>query len=199
MASDYSDEAGSKMIDDFMRFGERMGERAMYARAAQMQKTFRNATRAAHEAAGADRVADEEPSEWAKLDMHEFRGIEGYDTIKEIIEDMIQVPRRHPAPRGSGSFSRLTARAGSWSFPSFRPPSVLSARPLWARLVARVPHGGGAPRKEGERNPSGLEFSGGDGRWHTLLKSFRGHERGRRCRANARTQGDRGRRRGQGD
>ena len=29
MASDYGDEAGSKMIDDFMRFGERMGERAM--------------------------------------------------------------------------------------------------------------------------------------------------------------------------
>ncbi len=42
MASDYGDEAGSKMIDDFMRFGERMGERAMYARAAQMQRTYQS-------------------------------------------------------------------------------------------------------------------------------------------------------------
>ena len=90
MASDYGDEAGSKMIDDFMRFGERMGERAMYARAAQMQKAFQNATHAAHEAAGADRAADEEPSEWAKLDMYEFRGIEGYDAIKGIIEGKLK-------------------------------------------------------------------------------------------------------------
>lgn len=37
MASDYGDEAGSKMIDGFMRFGERMGERAMYAWAGQMR------------------------------------------------------------------------------------------------------------------------------------------------------------------
>mgnify|MGYP000408768602 CR=1 FL=1 len=52
MASDYGDEAGSKMIDDFMRFGERMGERAMYTRASQMQRAFQNATQSAREAAG---------------------------------------------------------------------------------------------------------------------------------------------------
>lgn len=90
MASDYGDEAGSKMLDGFMRFGERMGERAMYARAAQMQKAFQNATRTARKAAGADGPAAEEPPEWAKLDMHEFRGIEGYDAIKEIIEDRLK-------------------------------------------------------------------------------------------------------------
>ena len=30
MASDYGDDAGEKMIEDFMRFGERMGERVLY-------------------------------------------------------------------------------------------------------------------------------------------------------------------------
>lgn len=89
MASDYGDDAGSKMIDDFMRFGERMGERAMYARAAQMQRAFQNATRTAREAAGEKARPEEAPPEWAKLDMHEFQGIEGYDEIKGVIEDRL--------------------------------------------------------------------------------------------------------------
>lgn len=88
MASDYGDEAGSKMIDDFMRFGERMGERAMYARAAQMQKAFRNATRSAQELFG-DHAPGGDAPEWAKLDMHEFQGIEDYDAIKGIIGDRL--------------------------------------------------------------------------------------------------------------
>ena len=88
MASDYGDEAGSKMIDDFMRFGERMGERAMYARAAQMQKAFRNATRSAQELSG-DHAPGGDAPEWAKLDMREFQGIEDYDAIKGIIGDRL--------------------------------------------------------------------------------------------------------------
>ena len=88
MASDYGDEAGSKMIDDFMRFGERMGERAMYARAAQMQKAFRNVTRSAQELSG-DHAPGGDAPEWAKLDMHEFQGIEDYDAIKGIIGDRL--------------------------------------------------------------------------------------------------------------
>lgn len=88
MASDYGDEAGSKMIDDFMRFGERMGERAMYARAAQMQKAFRNATRSAQELSG-DHAPGGDAPEWAKLDMHEFQGIGDYDGIKGIIGDRL--------------------------------------------------------------------------------------------------------------
>lgn len=83
MASDYGDEAGSKMIDDFMRFGERMGERAMYTRASQMQRAFQNATQSAREAAGEAPAGN--LAEWAKLDMHEFQGIEDYEAIKGII------------------------------------------------------------------------------------------------------------------
>ncbi len=88
MASDYGDEAGNKMIDDFMRFGERMGERAMYTRASQMQRAFQNATLAAREAAG-EVVPSENLPEWAKLDMQEFQGIEDYEAIKGIIEDRL--------------------------------------------------------------------------------------------------------------
>lgn len=87
MASDYGDEAGSKMIDDFMRFGERMGERAMYARAAQMRQALENATREAHGITGD--AAEERSPEWAKLDMHEFQRIEDYEGIKGIIEDRL--------------------------------------------------------------------------------------------------------------
>ena len=80
MASDYGDDAGEKMIEDFMRFAERMGERAMYERAHRIQRACENATRAARRPAG------EDAPEWAKLDMAEFQEIEGYDGIKATIE-----------------------------------------------------------------------------------------------------------------
>lgn len=89
MASDYGDEAGEKMLDNFMRFGERMGERAMYARADRMQHAFQNATRAARGTARKATPDREVSPEWAKLDMAEFREIEDYDGIKGIIEDKL--------------------------------------------------------------------------------------------------------------
>ena len=89
MASDYGDEAGEKMLDNFTRFGERMGERAMYDRANRMQRAFQNATRTAQKAAGGGLPAREVSPEWAKLDMAEFQGIEDYDGIKGIVEDKL--------------------------------------------------------------------------------------------------------------
>ena len=88
MASDYGDEAGGKMMDDFMRFGERMGERAMYARAVQMRQAFESATRDARGVAG-ENPGKDDPPEWAKLDMQEFQRIEDYDSIKGVIEDRL--------------------------------------------------------------------------------------------------------------
>lgn len=90
MASDYGDEAGEKMLDNFSRFGERMGERAMYSRADRMQRAFQNATRAARGAAGKATPDREVSPEWAKLDMAEFREIEDYDGIKGIIEGKLE-------------------------------------------------------------------------------------------------------------
>lgn len=85
MASDYGDDAGEKMIEDFARFGERMGERAMYDRAKRMEAAFEKARDAAR-ATPAEGGTREEPVEWAKLDMAEFQEIEDYAGIKGIIE-----------------------------------------------------------------------------------------------------------------
>lgn len=82
MASDYGDESGEKMLDNFIRFGERMGEEAMRNRADKLHDAFEHAKARASEKG----APWNEPSEWAKLDMHEFREIEGYGEVKRIIE-----------------------------------------------------------------------------------------------------------------
>lgn len=89
MASDYGDDAGEKMIEDFMRFGERMGEGAMYDRAKRMEAAFEKARDAAR-ATPAEGGAREEPVEWAKPDMAEFREIEGYGGVKDIISTKLR-------------------------------------------------------------------------------------------------------------
>lgn len=82
MPSDYGDESGEKMLDNFIRFGERMGEEAMRNRADKLHDAFEHAKARASEKG----APWNEPSEWAKLDMHEFREIEGYGEVKRIIE-----------------------------------------------------------------------------------------------------------------
>lgn len=86
MASDYGDESGEKMLDNFTRFGERMGEEAMRNRADRLHEAFEHAKSCASEKG----TPWNEPSEWAKLDMREFREIEGYDEIKQIIESKMR-------------------------------------------------------------------------------------------------------------
>ena len=82
MPSDYGDESGEKMLDNFTRFGERMGEEAMRNRADKLHDAFEHAKARASEKG----APWNEPSEWAKLDMQEFREIEGYGEVKRIIE-----------------------------------------------------------------------------------------------------------------
>ena len=72
-----------------MRFGERMGERAMYDRAKRMEAAFEKARDAAR-STPAEGGAREEPAEWAKLDMAEFREIEGYGGVKDIISTKLR-------------------------------------------------------------------------------------------------------------
>lgn len=84
MASDYGDESGEKMLDSFTRFAERRGEFAMRQRAYDFQRACKNATVAAKEHDTS--LNAEAAPEWAKLDMQEFRAIEGYDEVKQIIE-----------------------------------------------------------------------------------------------------------------
>lgn len=121
MASDYGDEAGQKMVDDFMRFGERMGERAMYERAHRIQRACENATREAMRSAGGDAPEPSESPEWAKLDMAEFRRIEGYDGIKGIIEAKL-------AARGVESAWFADPKTGK-EYLLFR---IVDAREVWS-------------------------------------------------------------------
>lgn len=158
MAGDYGDEAGEKMVDDFMRFGERMGERAMYERAHRIQRAFENATQAAKRSAG------QEAPEWAKLDMAEFRRIEGYDGIKATIETELrsrgvesawfadpETGKEHllfriaDAREVWDSFDRLGREAGA--------AAEKAAERL--RASARDDRGGREERRAGGREPSG--------------------------------------------
>ena len=78
MASDFGDESGEKLFDFMVRFGERMGEDAMRRHANKLQTAFENAKSGTQvEPRDTDGAV-----EWAKLDMHEFQEIEGYDEIK---------------------------------------------------------------------------------------------------------------------
>ena len=85
MASDYGDESGEKMLDNFTRFCEFKGEAAMRERARKIQDACDHAKSSskAHEAV---EDGDTKRVEWAKLDMAEFRAIEGYEDIKQVIE-----------------------------------------------------------------------------------------------------------------
>lgn len=86
MASDYGDESGEKMLDNFTRFGERMGEEAMRNRADKLHEAFEHAKSRASEKG----APWNEPPEWAKLDMCESQSIEGYGEIKQIIESKMR-------------------------------------------------------------------------------------------------------------
>ncbi|MBQ9003927.1 MAG: hypothetical protein IJ087_18950, partial [Eggerthellaceae bacterium] len=86
MASDFGDESGQRLLDDFVRFGQQAGIEAMRERAFAVRRACENARDGARGAAGTDGVpGGADPKEWAKLDMHEFQAIEGYERIKEII------------------------------------------------------------------------------------------------------------------
>ncbi len=85
MPSDYGDESGEKMLDNFTRLCEFKGEAAMRERARKIQDACDHAksNSKAHEVID---DGDEKRVEWAKLDMAEFRAIEGYEEIKQVIE-----------------------------------------------------------------------------------------------------------------
>lgn len=93
MAGDFGDESGEKLFDFMVRFGERMGEDAMRRHAHKLQAAFENARSGTRvEPRGADAAV-----EWAKLDMHEFQEIEGYDEVKGVVETRLRANGVEPA------------------------------------------------------------------------------------------------------
>ena len=96
MASDYGDESGEKMLDNFTRFCEFKGEAAMRERARKIQDACDHA-KSRSKAHGVVEDGGERRVEWAKLDMAEFRAIDGYDDIKQIIEAKLRAHGVEPA------------------------------------------------------------------------------------------------------
>lgn len=86
MSSDFGDDSGEKLFDNLLRIGERMGEDAMARHADKLHSAFENAKK------GATRGKSDEDAcvEWAKLDMHEFQELEGYEEIKGAIESKLK-------------------------------------------------------------------------------------------------------------
>ena len=95
MAEDFGDEAGQKLVDWATRIamyqvrigGPSAGERAMRDAAEQLTKALEAARDSLRDPASAE-VRTDGPAlpEWAKLDLHEFQGLEGYDEIRSAID-----------------------------------------------------------------------------------------------------------------
>lgn len=88
MADDYGDDSGQKILDDLTRFAERVGAAAMIRRADGLHAALEHAKSTTAQEKTRGGAA---PVEYAKLDMHEFRALEGYDDIKKIIEAKLRV------------------------------------------------------------------------------------------------------------
>lgn len=88
MPSDFGDESGEKLFDWMLRLGQEAGQAAMAHSAARFSMAFRNAVgeigHGQSAAAGIERAS--EATEWAKLNLHEFKGLPEFETIKEIID-----------------------------------------------------------------------------------------------------------------
>ena len=88
MPSDFGDESGEKLFDWMLRLGQEAGQAAMAHSAARASMAFRNAVgeigHGQSAAAGIERAS--EATEWAKLNLHEFKGLPEFETIKEIID-----------------------------------------------------------------------------------------------------------------
>ena len=88
MPSDFGDESGEKLFDWMLRLGQEAGQAAMAHSAARVSMAFRNAVgeigHGQSAAAGIERAS--EVTEWAKLNLHEFKGLPEFETIKEIID-----------------------------------------------------------------------------------------------------------------
>ena len=95
MAEDFGDEAGQRLVDWSVRFamyharigGASHGERAMREAAEQLTRALEVARDSLRDPASAE-VRTDGPvlPEWAKLDLHDFQGLEGFDEIRSAID-----------------------------------------------------------------------------------------------------------------
>ena len=87
MASDYGDDAGEKLFDWMARIGQDAGANAMENAADKFATALHHAKSGetdAHE------VASDKGHEWAKLNMAEFKEIDGYPELKDILSTKLK-------------------------------------------------------------------------------------------------------------
>ena len=93
MPSDFGDESGEKLFDWMLRLGQEAGQAAMTHSAARVSMAFRNAVGEIGSEQSAITAGVEQASEapeWAKLNLHEFKDLPEFDTIKEIIGSKLE-------------------------------------------------------------------------------------------------------------
>lgn len=86
MASDFGDESGEKLFDWFLRMGQNMTEETMRASAEKLKSAIKNLRGNIDPQAPEQ---DAEPKEFARLNMTEFEELPDYDSLKEIIDGML--------------------------------------------------------------------------------------------------------------
>ena len=87
MPSDFGDESGEKLFDWMMRVGQEAGREAMVHGAARVSMAFRNAVgEIGRDSELGESLDPHDAPEWAKLNLHEFRELPEFETIKEVID-----------------------------------------------------------------------------------------------------------------
>ena len=85
MADDFGDDAGDKLLDWSIRIMVERGRHHAYASSSKLAGALRNAQGRVMESSGAPMPEAVEREGWAKLDLHEFTGIDGWNDLKEIM------------------------------------------------------------------------------------------------------------------
>ena len=86
MADDFGDDAGDKLLDWSIRIMVERGRHHAYASSSKLAGALRNAQGRVMEGSGAPMPEAVEREGWAKLDLHEFTGIDGWNDLKEIMD-----------------------------------------------------------------------------------------------------------------
>ncbi|MDD5925522.1 hypothetical protein [Ellagibacter isourolithinifaciens] len=88
MPSDYGDEAGEKLFDYLLRFGQDAGKYAMAETANRLSEAFRKARTGISSPVDyrTDEAVSSEAPQWAKLNLKDFADLPQYDSIKEVID-----------------------------------------------------------------------------------------------------------------
>ena len=87
MADDFGDDAGDKLLDWSIRLIIEQGRSGAHSQSQSFAQALHNAQGQIREQAGDAATAGElaEQEGWAKLDLHEFTGIEGWDDLKGVL------------------------------------------------------------------------------------------------------------------